>query len=112
MKVKSLQALKKLVESDEEVQKKIGQDPIKFINEIEPPSWSKAQLTLVLIIVALALLGSLAIAGIISLGEPLVLEIPNSEPKVITPEIPDIFKVIASAAIGALAGILVPSPAD
>ena len=98
MKARSIEELTKMIASDKSLEDEIKEDPIKGIAKItehplEIDKWIYRIVVLMLgLTVLLAAYGAIYLAGIAKA------------------EIPDILIAIGSAAVGALAGLLTPSP--
>ncbi|MEL6699633.1 MAG: hypothetical protein AAFP89_25570 [Bacteroidota bacterium] len=113
MKTKGIQDLKRKVLNSPTLKEEMSKDPIGFINRLEPPtSWTKGIFVIVIVIVGLALLGSIVISAWIAAPIESVVEGPNGDKILLTREIDDFFVMIGSTALGALAGMLVPNPKD
>lgn len=98
---KNLNDFKLKLQEDENLQKAFKEDPLKAIDHIaETPSIPNDVWIYRIVVLALGLAVLTVVIG-------LILLILNSKP---TNEISTIFTAIASGAIGALAGLLAPSP--
>lgn len=107
--------LKKLVSelrTDPVLKSKFEENPLKFLEEtkIPHPIWDKTIFLIVVSIVSFALLGSMIVAAIIVLDPGKVVNGPNNEPILLQKDIDEFFIMIASAALGALVGLLAPKP--
>ena len=112
MEVKNLADLKATIKSSDAAKQKLLSDPEKFIDEIEvrPPMWNRKIFLTVVLIVGAALLISMVIAAFIVLSPGEVVKDASGKPILLQKEVDNFFVMIASAAIGALAGLLAPSP--
>ena len=98
MKIKNITALKDSIRNSPELKEQLLKDPEGFIDKLESPILDKGVFLTVVYIVGAALLTCIIVASIIALtGQE---------------EIHDFFVMIGSASIGALAGLLAPSPSE
>ncbi|AUP81014.1 hypothetical protein [Flavivirga eckloniae] len=111
--VKSFADFRKKVASSETIKREFTKDPIKFMNEVsdKSPMEDKFVFLKIVYIVGAALLLCIIVSTVISIWSP-IIEYTNLEGKIIREkrEIDSFFIMIASASIGALAGLLVPTP--
>ncbi len=112
---KSVVAMQKEVTDSVELQDAIKNDPGNFFNNLEIISPIKKPWVFITVvcIIGLALILCVVFMAVITLAEPNTI-ITMTEGVVkkstLVVELPQIFGVIASTAIGAIAGLLVPSP--
>ena len=109
-KIKSLRQLKYKIDNDPEFLQHFTNDPIRTINEQTDPSRNPKVFRTVLYIVGAALIFSIIIASVISLSPPVELIDSSGNKYTVQRSIDQFFIMIGSAAIGALAGLLVPRP--
>lgn len=112
---RNLSTLKREIADSEELASMLKERPIeffenlKFNNPVEKP-WVFA---LIVSVIGLALVISIAFIGIISLSDPYeTTTITNgiTEKGTLVRQIPQVFGIIASSSIAAIAGLLAPSP--
>ena len=112
MNFKNLTELQNSLENSESLKSEFLNDPLNFILKAKElhPIWNKKVFLTVVYFVGGALAISLIIAGIIVLGPAKVVDGPNGNPILLQKEVDNFFVMMGSAAIGALAGLLVPNP--
>ncbi len=108
--IKSIQDLKQKIKSDSDFVERLVKDPISTLEKETNPISNPKVFKIVLYFVGIALIFCLVIAAIIALSDP--VEFQNADGKIFTEkkEVDQFFVMIGSAAIGALAGLLVPRP--
>ena len=111
--VKSFADFKNQIKSSETIKKEFVNDPIKFVDEVsdKPPIQDKGVFLKIVYIVGAALMLCIVASTIISIWSP-TIEYTNLEGRLISEkrDIDSFYVMIASASIGALAGLLVPTP--
>ena len=110
MKVKNITALKDTIRNSPELKEQLLKDPEGFIDKLESPILDKGVFLTVVYIVGAALFICIVVAAIISLSPGQVVNDPDGNPVLLQKEINNFFVMIGSASIGALAGLLAPSP--
>ena len=96
--------------SDTAFVERMKEDPVKTVNEEFDPASDPKIFKIVLYFVGSALIFSLVIASIVALSSPIELISADGKPYTEAREVDQFFVMIGSAAIGALAGLLVPRP--
>lgn len=110
MSINNLTELRKRMVTDPEFINKLKANPIETLkNELNPREDPKI-FKLVLYFVGFALIFSLIIAAVITLSGPIELTNTQGETYQEARSVDQFFVMIGSAAIGALAGLLVPRP--
>ena len=111
--VKSFSDFRAQINDSESIKAQFLNDPISFLEDTEEksPIQDKGVFLKIVYTVGIALLLCIIISAIISIWYP-VIEYTNLEGKKIIEkrEIDSFYVMIASASIGALAGLLVPTP--
>ena len=113
MKVRSFADFKTQVETSDNIKKQFTDDPLKFLNDVEDksPMQDKSVFLKIVYIVGITLLLCIIVSAIISLYAPVIeYTAPDGKTVIEKREIDSFFVMIASASIGALAGLLVPTP--
>ena len=111
-KFKDINEFKEAVLTSPEIQESLKNDPLLFVKNIE----TKTPITIpgvfitVVVIVGLALFATLTFGGIIALDPPTKVTNEDGSISLLTREIPEFIIMIGSAALGALSGLLVPTP--
>nr|WP_321237068.1 hypothetical protein [uncultured Psychroserpens sp.] len=112
-KVKNFIDFRELINSSETIKSEFLNDPITFLEQTieQPPMQDKSVFLKIVYIVGISLLLCIIVSAVISLWFP-IIEYTNIKNELIQEkrEIDSFFVMIASASIGALAGLLVPTP--
>ena len=113
-KVKSIPDVMEMLSEDSTLEQKMKNDPLGTLRELYNPWQDKWIFRAVIVILGTALVASLGVVAWITLSEPvsLVTTGENGEQTTVTQlrEVNQIFVMVASAAIGAIAGLLSRSP--
>lgn len=109
-KANNFQQLRSMIASDSTVLQKMKNDPLQTLDEITNPIQNPKIFKLVLFFVGGALIICLIVAAIISFAQPIELIDESGNKYTQVREIDQFFVMIGSAAVGALAGLLVPTP--
>ena len=107
-KVRNLKHLKVKLENDKVFAKEFYENPQAMLESLDPGSHPKL-FRIVLYFVGFALIFSLIIAAVIILSGPVELITTDGKAYTQLRSVDQFFVMIGSAAIGALAGLLVPS---
>lgn len=99
----SIKQLKSALNNSPEMKNKFISDPVAFLNDLNPPIYNPKIYLMVVAIVGITLFASIVLGGIIALD---TTPGPDGEVR----QIPDFIVMLGSTALGALAGLLVPSP--
>lgn len=91
--------LKKIIESDPKEMALFKEDPIKYLEQLKPIEKPWVFMTIVIIV------GLVLIASVV-LGSIIIFKASDSQ----TAKVPDFLVGIGSTALGALVGLLAPSP--
>jgi hypothetical protein len=110
MKVKSITELKETIHNSLEMQNSLTDNPIEFISKLQdsPPMLDKKVFMIVVYIVGGILLATIVLAAMSIL--PVEYNEINGKKEVVAKDVNDFFIMIGSACIGALAGLLTPTP--
>ena len=109
---RNLTELQNSIRNSKKLKTEFLQDPESFILSAKErhPIWNKKVFLLVVGIVGAALILSMVVAAITVLGDPAIGKGKDGNEILLQPKVDDFFVMIGSAAIGALAGLLVPNP--
>jgi hypothetical protein len=101
MEATSIVNLLKKIKNNKELEKEFKNDPIGFLERIEePPMNDKVVFLTIVAIVGLVLLGTVVLASLI------IFQAPDNQ----TAKVPEFLVGIGSTALGALVGLLAPTP--
>ena len=109
-KIKNLNEFKTRMLSDTALVERMKEDPIKTANEVLDPASDPKIFKIVLYFVGTSLIFSLVVASVVALSPPIQLTTPDGTTYNEVRKVDQFFVMIGSAAIGALAGLLVPRP--
>lgn len=112
-KFKNIRHLKDEILSSPEMQDNLKNDPISFFSNItpdKPPMEIHYIFIIVVVIVGLTLFSTILIGGIIMLEEPAQVTDETGSVSFLYREIPEFIIMLGSTALGALTGLLVPTP--
>jgi len=106
MKIKNIRQLKKLIK-DPNVEEDLKRNPVDFINSIKTPPLTSAILTTVVWMLGIVLIVVVVQVFVVSWLPSYTISVNNNDVQ-IDREVSEFFIMVGSAAVGALAGIVVP----